>query len=49
MSMRIAVGQQKGNPGKPDENRDKALRFAREALDRGSGMSPPFTEPVIAS
>jgi predicted amidohydrolase len=36
MSLRIAVVQQDGNPGKPDENRAKALRFAAEALDRGA-------------
>jgi predicted amidohydrolase len=36
MSLRIAVVQQDGNPGKPHENREKALRFAAEALDRGA-------------
>ncbi len=34
MSIRIAVVQQNGNPGKPDENREKALGFARKALDQ---------------
>ena len=33
--MRIAVVQQDANPGKPEENRNKALRFARQALDQG--------------
>jgi (R)-amidase len=31
-SLRIAVVQQKGNPGKPDENRAKALDYAAQAL-----------------
>ena len=35
-SLRIAVVQQNGNPGKPEENRDKALRFAKQALDQGA-------------
>lgn len=34
--MRIAVVQQDGNPGKPAENRCKALGFARESLDQGA-------------
>ena len=34
--MRIAVVQQDANPGKPEENRNKALRFARQALDQGA-------------
>jgi (R)-amidase len=34
MLLRIAVVQQNGNPGKPDENRQKALRFAQQALDQ---------------
>ena len=33
--LRIAVVQQDSNPGKPEENRTKALRFARQALDQG--------------
>ncbi|MBN1583113.1 MAG: carbon-nitrogen hydrolase family protein [Anaerolineae bacterium] len=32
MSFRIAVVQQNGNPGKPNENRTKALNFATQAL-----------------
>ena len=38
MSFRIAVVQQNGNPGKPEENRDKAIRFARQALDQGADV-----------
>src|SRR5258708_14623331 len=34
--MRIAVVQQDANPGKPEENRNKALRFARQALDQAA-------------
>jgi predicted amidohydrolase len=33
-SIRIAVVQQNGNPGKPEENRKKAIRFAEEALEQ---------------
>jgi predicted amidohydrolase len=32
----IAVVQQDANPGKPDENRNKAIAFARQALDQGA-------------
>jgi len=38
MTLRIAVVQQNGNPGKVDENREKALGFAREALERGADV-----------
>ena len=38
MSLRIAVAQQPGNPGKPEDNREKALRFAQEALDRDADV-----------
>ncbi|MHB1357555.1 MAG: carbon-nitrogen hydrolase family protein [Anaerolineae bacterium] len=38
MSLRIAVVQQNGNPGKPDENRAQALTFAAQALDLGADM-----------
>ena len=38
MSLRIAVVQQDGNPGKPEENLHKALRFARQALDRDADV-----------
>src|ERR1044071_7008329 len=34
--MRIAVVQQDANPGKPEENRNKALGFARQALEQGA-------------
>jgi predicted amidohydrolase len=37
-SIRIAVVQQNGNPGKPEENRNKALRFASQALDQGADV-----------
>ncbi len=33
MKMRIAVVQQNGNPGQPEENREKAIGFALQALD----------------
>jgi len=36
--MRIAVVQQAANPGKPDENRTKALRFAANALEQGADV-----------
>lgn len=35
-AIRIAVIQQNANSGKVEENRDKALRFAREALEQGA-------------
>lgn len=35
-SLRIAVVQQDANPGKPEENRNKALRFAQQALEQGA-------------
>jgi len=38
MSLRIAVVQQNGNPGHPEENRQKALVFARQALDQGADV-----------
>jgi len=38
MSLRIAVVQQNGNPGKPDENRNKAVTFAQQSLDRGADV-----------
>ena len=34
MSLRIAVVQQSGNPGKPDENRDKAIKYAGQSLQQ---------------
>ncbi len=37
-SLRIAVVQQNGNPGKPDENRSKALDFATRALARDADV-----------
>ena len=37
-SLRIAVVQQNGNPGKPDENRSKALDFAAHALARDADV-----------
>jgi predicted amidohydrolase len=36
LPVRIAVVQQAGNPGQVDENRDKALGFARQALAAGA-------------
>ncbi|MDA0745598.1 MAG: carbon-nitrogen hydrolase family protein [bacterium] len=38
MGFRIAVVQQNGNPGKPDENRNKALNFAQKALDQNADV-----------
>jgi predicted amidohydrolase len=38
MPLRIAVVQQNGNPGRPDENRDKAAHFATQALDQGADV-----------
>ena len=35
-ALRIAVVQQDANPGRPEENRYKALRFARQALEQGA-------------
>ncbi len=34
--LRIAVVQQEANPGKPNENREKALQFAEQALAQGA-------------
>ena len=36
MPLRIAVVQQNGNPGRPEENRAKALDYASQALDQGA-------------
>jgi predicted amidohydrolase len=38
MSLRIAVVQQEGNPGRPDENREKAIGFARQALEQDADV-----------
>lgn len=38
MSIRIAVVQQRGNPGKLDENRDKAVKFASQSLAQGADV-----------
>jgi len=38
MSLRIAVVQQNGNPGKPEENLNKALSFAKQALDQDADI-----------
>ena len=38
MKMRIAVAQQNGNPGQPEENREKAIGFLLPALDLGTDM-----------
>jgi len=37
-SLRIAVVQQNGNPGRPDENRRKALDYAAQALAQGADV-----------
>ena len=36
--IRVAVVQQEANPGKPEENRNKALQFARQALEQGADV-----------
>ena len=36
--MRIAVAQQNGNPGQPEENREKAIGFLLPALDLGADV-----------
>ena len=36
--MKVAVVQQNANPGKPNENRKKALRFAREAIENNADL-----------
>jgi predicted amidohydrolase len=38
VSIRIAIVQQNGNPGKPDENRSKALFFAQQCLDQNADV-----------
>ena len=38
MTLHLAVVQQAANPGRPDENRAKALRHTGEALDRGADI-----------
>jgi predicted amidohydrolase len=47
-SIRIAVVQQNANPGKPEENRNKALRFAKQALDQGADVIL-FHEELLVS
>lgn len=37
-TVRIAVVQQEGNPGRVEQNRTKALRFAGEALGKGADV-----------
>ncbi|MCP4313822.1 MAG: carbon-nitrogen hydrolase family protein, partial [Bacteroidetes bacterium] len=37
-SVRVAVVQQNGNPGKVEENREKALGFASEALRQNADV-----------
>ena len=37
-SLRIAVVQQNGNPGKPEENRAKALKSAAQAIEHGADV-----------
>jgi len=39
--------QQNGNPGKPDENRDKALHFARKALDQSADIDLFYKELTL--
>ena len=46
-SIRIAVVQQDANPGKTEENRNKALRFAKDALDQGADLIL-FHEELVA-
>ncbi|MCJ8331556.1 MAG: carbon-nitrogen hydrolase family protein [Lentisphaeria bacterium] len=36
MAVKIAVIQQDANPGRPEENRNKAINFAQDALDQGA-------------
>ncbi|MCX7590655.1 MAG: carbon-nitrogen hydrolase family protein [Kiritimatiellae bacterium] len=38
MTIRIAVVQQDGNPGRPDENRAKACEYATRALEQGADV-----------
>jgi 5-aminopentanamidase len=38
MPLCIAVVQQNGNPGRPEENRNKALGFAEQALSQGADV-----------
>ena len=38
LSIRIAIVQQNANPGKPEENRNKALLFAKQALNQGADV-----------
>jgi predicted amidohydrolase len=38
VTLRIAVVQQNGNPCKPDENREKALHFASQAIAQGADV-----------
>jgi predicted amidohydrolase len=46
-SIRIAVVQQDANPGKIEENRNKALRFAKSALDQGAELILFHEELVV--
>ena len=47
MTIRIAVVQQDGNPGRPDENRDKAVAYAEQALAQGGDIVLFHEELVI--
>ena len=38
MPLKLAVVQQEGNPGRIQANREKALRFAAQALDQGADV-----------
>lgn len=46
-SIRLAVVQQDANPGKVEENRNKALRFAKSALDQGAELILFHEELVV--
>ncbi|WOO41128.1 carbon-nitrogen hydrolase family protein [Rubellicoccus peritrichatus] len=46
MAVKLAVIQLNANPGQPEENRDKAIRFAQQALDQGAEIIL-FHEEVI--
>lgn len=46
-ALRVAVIQQEGNPGRVEENRTKALGFARQALDQHADVILTHEEMLV--
>ena len=47
MKMRIAVVQQNGNPGQPEENREKAIGFALPARELNADVILSHEEMLV--